>query len=93
MSSDEDIRKACEELEKDCEKDFKEYCEKVKRLIKKDSKIGKTQILVEISMEDIKNLTEFLIHVVIKKEKIAEREYLETWEKTTSDPESLLMDV
>ena len=32
--------------------------------IKKDSKIGKTQILVEISMEDIKNLTEFQIHVV-----------------------------
>ena len=38
MSSDENIRKACEELERDCEKDFKEYCEKVKKTYQKGFK-------------------------------------------------------
>ena len=59
--------------------------------ISKDSRIGKTRILVRTNMGNIRRLMVSQTRVVIRKEKIVEKVYLEIWEKTKSDLEFSLM--
>merc|ERR1719422_1307997 len=61
--------------------------------ISKDSRIGKTRILVGINMVNISRLMASQTRAVIKKERIVEKVYLGTWEKIKSDLEFSLMDV